>query len=218
MSAGAIVRGASVATPFVDPQDPGGKIPAGDAIGNILMWNGTAWVPVVEPTEPGDLIVWNGTSWQKLAPGSQGQSLVVLASGEVAWRDNAPFFHFATSTLTGGGGADRWAADNGSQAAQTTDTWRQLALQEGVLANLAVLQQLPGTADANITYRVQIAGADTPLTVTLSNAAGAVTTDVTHNVNVARFDQIGVKISRSASPATPAQDIVIGFQLLPKAT
>jgi hypothetical protein len=61
-------------------------LPRGEATGNILYWNGSAWVIAAEPQQNGDLLFWNGTVWQAL-PAPQDNTLRVLTiqNGTLAW-------------------------------------------------------------------------------------------------------------------------------------
>jgi hypothetical protein len=61
-------------------------LPEGEAVGNILYWNGVAWVVTAQPRNRGDLMFWSGTAWQAL-PAPQDNTLRVLAiqNGTLAW-------------------------------------------------------------------------------------------------------------------------------------
>jgi hypothetical protein len=61
-------------------------LPRGEATGNILYWNGSAWVIAAEPQQNGNLLFWNGTVWQAL-PAPQDNTLRVLTiqNGTLTW-------------------------------------------------------------------------------------------------------------------------------------
>jgi uncharacterized protein (TIGR02145 family) len=59
------------------------------ANGNVLTSNGTTWtsatsVPVPAGSNIGEMMYWNGTSWVNLAPGQNGQALI-LVNGIPSW-------------------------------------------------------------------------------------------------------------------------------------
>lgn len=56
-------------------RNSGIAIPPGDVVGQLLVWDGTAWVAQSEGTAAGQLLTWNGTTW---VPGA-------IISGELPW-------------------------------------------------------------------------------------------------------------------------------------
>lgn len=52
--------------------------------GQLLYWNGTAWVPTAQPTAEGDLLYWDGTNHVWLGIGDTDEVLTV-AGGIPAW-------------------------------------------------------------------------------------------------------------------------------------
>lgn len=51
------------------PIIPGTPVPAGSNIGQLLQWDGSAWVEGSVGANPGELLQWNGTAW---VPGPVG--------------------------------------------------------------------------------------------------------------------------------------------------
>jgi len=74
---------------------PGGVLPLGIDIGDILFWDGSAWVANAVPPAPGNTLVWNGTKWIPIAlPGGvlpPGVELgdILVWDGVSAWVPNA---------------------------------------------------------------------------------------------------------------------------------
>ncbi len=59
---------------------------AGDVIPGFYYNNGTKWVPgFLSATAPGNMIYWNGTAWVALAPGASGQYLQLDGSSVPFW-------------------------------------------------------------------------------------------------------------------------------------
>lgn len=80
---------------------PGGGLPAGVSVGDIMFWNGAAWVPNAEGLpDVGSVLVWDGASWVPTVgevipePDFDGQILVALGGNWVS------DFTFAKSTQT----------------------------------------------------------------------------------------------------------------------
>lgn len=74
---------------------PGGVLPLGIDIGDILFWNGTAWVANALAPGVGNTLVWNGTTWVPIAlpggvlPPGVEQGDILVWDGVGAWVPNA---------------------------------------------------------------------------------------------------------------------------------
>lgn len=64
---------------------PAGLVQPGTVAGQILVWNGTAWVPNTAPTATGQVLTWNGAAWVPTSPWSP-QTLV--GAGLLMWLAN----------------------------------------------------------------------------------------------------------------------------------
>jgi len=95
------------------PPAPGGELPAGTDVGNLLQWDGAAWIPVVIPTDEGQIIAWDADTNQWIAegaPSADGQVLVWNAAAE-EW------------VASGGGGALPAAGADGSILVSDGGVW-----------------------------------------------------------------------------------------------
>jgi len=156
-------------------------IPAapGETIGQILVWNGTAWVVNTAPTTVGQTLVWNGTTWVPSAAQSAnygfGSVSIAASSTTFLYPWNAPTTSTSGTTL--------------AIAGQVT------ALFTGVLRRFYVRHGNPSGANT-MTYTLMLNGVATGVVLALASGS-TLQSDLVSSVAVTTGDSLGVQVNNS---------------------
>jgi hypothetical protein len=156
---------------------------SGQAAGDIIYYNGTAWVRLAKDAGKYLLSGASAVSWSTVSSSAKSITMSGQTEGVVAITAGVRYVPFA----------------GGAVSVNATETNVQNVCPSACTAKNGRIRILTNGSTSNVAYTLRVNGADTALVITITASTTGIFSDATNTVSVAASDLINWKVGQAAT-------------------